>query len=94
MRSRIREDIRAVKAKDPAARNTLEILLASPGVWAIWMYRIGHWLWRHGAKLLARWLSHAVRRRTGIESLPTFCPRPVESWGGRSPRWSPCWPPR
>ncbi len=73
MRSRIREDIRAVKAKDPAARNTIEVLLASPGVWAIWLHRISHWLWLRGAKLLARWLSHAVRRRTGIEIHPAAC---------------------
>lgn len=70
MRRRIREDIRAVKAKDPAARSTLEILLATPGVWAIWMHRISHWLWLRGAKLLARHLSHIVRRRTGIEIHP------------------------
>ncbi len=70
MLRRIREDIRAVKEKDPAARNALEIVLATPGVWAIWMHRISHWLWLHGAKLLARWLSHVVRRRTGIEIHP------------------------
>jgi serine O-acetyltransferase len=70
MASRIREDLRAVKEKDPAARNTLEILLATPGVWAIWSHRVSHWLWLHGAKLLARWLSHLVRRRTGIEIHP------------------------
>ena len=70
MLRRIREDIRAVKEKDPAARNTLEIVLATPGVWAIWTHRISYWLWLHGAKLLARWLSHVVRRRTGIEIHP------------------------
>jgi serine O-acetyltransferase len=70
MLRRIREDIRAVKEKDPAARSTLEIVLATPGVWAIWTHRISHWLWLHGVKLLARWLSHVVRRRTGIEIHP------------------------
>ena len=73
MSSRIVEDIRAVKEKDPAARNTLEIVLATPGVWAIWMHRISHWLWRHDAQLFARWLSHVVRRRTGIEIHPGAC---------------------
>jgi len=67
---RIREDIRAVKANDPAARYTLEILLATPGVWAIWAHRVSHWLWLHGARLLARYVSHIVRRRTGIEIHP------------------------
>jgi len=70
MRDRIREDLRAVKAKDPAARSHLEIVLATPGVWAIWMHRISHWLWIHGVKLPARYLSHVVRRRTGIEIHP------------------------
>jgi len=70
MLRRIREDLRAVKARDPAARSTLEIVLATPGVWAIWTHRISHWLWRHGARLLARYLSHVVRRRTGIEIHP------------------------
>jgi len=70
MLRRVREDIRAVKEKDPAARNALEIVLATPGVWAIWMHRISHWLWLRRAKLLARWLSHVVRQRTGIEIHP------------------------
>ncbi len=59
-----------MRARDPAARHTVEILLATPGVWAIWMHRISHWLWRHRAKLVARILSHTVRRRTGIEIHP------------------------
>ena len=67
---RLREDMRAVKAKDPAARNSMEILLACPGLHAIWMHRIGHCLWRRGARLLARYLSHVVRRRTGVEIHP------------------------
>jgi len=68
--SRWREDIRAIKRVDPAARSTIEILLACPGLHAIWMHRINHWLWLRGAKLLARVLSHIVRRRTGIEIHP------------------------
>ncbi len=73
MASQWREDILAVKAKDPAARSTLEILIATPGVWAIWMHRISHWLWLHQVRLLARYLSHVVRRRTGIEIHPGAC---------------------
>ena len=55
---------------NPAARSTLEILLAYPGLHAIWMHRVNHWLWMHRVKLLARVLSHVVRRRTGIEIHP------------------------
>lgn len=70
MLRRVREDIRALKARDPAARSTLEILIAYPGLRAIWWHRISHWLWIRGAKLLARYISHVVRRRTGIEIHP------------------------
>lgn len=68
--SRLREDVRAIAAKDPAARTTLEILLTCPGLHAIWMHRISHWMWLHRAKLAARLLSHIVRRRTGVEIHP------------------------
>lgn len=67
---RLREDVRAVAARDPAARTTLEIVLTYPGLHAIWMHRISHWLWLHGVKLAARCLSHIVRCRTGVEIHP------------------------
>ncbi len=67
---RMREDIDALKEKDPAARHTTEIVLAYPGLHAIWMHRINHWLWRHRAKLAARILANIVRRRTGVEIHP------------------------
>jgi serine O-acetyltransferase len=70
MLSRLREDIAALKARDPAARSTLEVLLAYPGLRAIWWHRVSHWLWRRGARLLARVISHVVRRRTGVEIHP------------------------
>jgi serine O-acetyltransferase len=68
--NRWREDIEAVKVKDPAARSTLEILLAYPGLHAIWMHRVAHWFWNHDFFLAARLLSHVVRRRTGVEIHP------------------------
>jgi serine O-acetyltransferase len=67
---RIREDIRSVFDRDPAARSTLEILLAYPGLHAIWGHRINHWLWKHNRKSLARFGSHIVRFLTGIEIHP------------------------
>ncbi|MDQ2693003.1 MAG: serine O-acetyltransferase [Chloroflexota bacterium] len=66
----IREDIQSVLDRDPAARNTLEILLCYPGLHAIWAHRLSHWLWTHGLRLLARWLSQIVRGITGIEIHP------------------------
>jgi len=70
MFARLREDIQTVFAKDPAARSVLEVLLCYPGLHAIWMHRLAHWLWRHGFKLLARLISHWTRMLTGIEIHP------------------------
>lgn len=58
------------KERDPASRNTWEILLCYPGVHALIWHRFNHWLWKKGMKLLARWLSHMVRFFTGIEIHP------------------------
>ena len=57
MLSAIREDIRAVKKNDPAARTSLEVLLCYPGMHAVWGHRVTHWLWHHNAKLPARFLA-------------------------------------
>jgi len=66
----VRNDIRSVFNRDPAARSTAELLLAYPGLHAVWAHRTEHWLWTHGFKLLARWLSHVTRFMTGIEIHP------------------------
>ncbi len=66
----IKDDIRSVFDRDPAARSTLEILSSYPGLHAIWGFRITHWLWKRNFKLLARWLSHVIRFLTGIEIHP------------------------
>jgi serine O-acetyltransferase len=66
----IRQDIKTVFQRDPAARSVLEVLLCYPGLHAIWGYRLTHWLWTNNARLLARWLSHLVRWLTGIEIHP------------------------
>jgi serine O-acetyltransferase len=70
MFARIREDIRTVFAKDPAARSVLEVLLCYPGLHAIWYHRVANWFWRHGFKLAGRLVSHWGRGRTGIEIHP------------------------
>ncbi len=67
---RLREDIETVFRDDPAARSVLEVLFCYPGLHAIWMHRIAHWLWNHGFKFLARFLSHINRFLTGIEIHP------------------------
>ena len=70
MIKQILEDIDTAKAKDPAARNRLEIVLTYPGVHAVWGYRIAHFLWRIKLKLLARIYSNWIRAVTGIEIHP------------------------
>ena len=68
--NRMREDIQAVFDRDPAARTVLEVVLAYPGLHAIWMYRAAHWLWEHRLCLLGRLLSELARWVTGIEIHP------------------------
>ena len=68
--STLREDIQAVFERDPAARTSLEVVLAYPGLHAIWFHRAAHWLWRRDLKLLGRLTSELSRWLTGIEIHP------------------------
>ncbi len=70
MFEKIREDIRCVFDRDPAARNTLEVLTAYPGIHALIVHRLSHYLWGKGFKWIARVLSHVGRWFTGIEIHP------------------------
>lgn len=67
---RVKEDIQVVFERDPAARSVLEVIFCYPGLHAIWLHRIAHWLWNHGYKFLARLLSHINRMLTNIEIHP------------------------
>jgi serine O-acetyltransferase len=66
----IKEDIKAVLRQDPAARNSLEVVLTYPGLHAVWGYRIAHFLWQVKLKLAARIYSNWIRAVTGIEIHP------------------------
>ncbi len=66
----LKELTAAYKARDPAARSTLEILLFYPGVRAVRRHRRAHWCWEHNLKFLARFISHRTRKKTGIEIHP------------------------
>lgn len=59
MCKRIREDIAAVRQRDPAARSGFEILLMYAGVHALFWHRPAHWLYRHHCFFLARLVSQA-----------------------------------
>jgi len=67
---RVREDLAALRRRDPAARGTLEGLLCYPGMHALWAHRLWHPLWRFGLRLPARLLAHATRVLTGVEIHP------------------------
>ncbi len=66
----IREDIKTVFKKDPAARSTLEVICCYPGLHAVWVHRASHWMWNKHFYFLARLLSHISRMLTGIEIHP------------------------
>ncbi|WP_374710039.1 serine O-acetyltransferase [Halomonas koreensis] len=70
MFERLREDINSVFARDPAARNFLEVLTNYPGLHALLAHRLSHWLWHRNLKWLARTLSSLARWFTGIEIHP------------------------
>ena len=70
MFDRIREDIQAIRSKDPAARSGLDIWLSYPGFHAIRFHRVANALWRGGFKRTGRWVSHLSRFFTGIEIHP------------------------
>ena len=70
MFSELKELIAAYKARDPAARSSMEIMLLYPGIKAIRAHRKAHWCYTHGHFFLARWISQSARRRTGIEIHP------------------------
>ena len=70
MFKKMREDIRAIKERDPAARNTVEIFFLYSGLHAIWWHRVSHFFYKAKMRGFARWLSQCGRFWTGIEIHP------------------------
>jgi serine O-acetyltransferase len=70
MWERLKEDIRTIKERDPAAKNYVEIFLCYPGLHAIWLHRIAHALYQRKWFTTARLISHFNRWLTGIEIHP------------------------
>ena len=66
----LRDDVRCVFNRDPAARNTLELLTIYPGIHALVAHRVAHRLWRRGWRYAARSLAHLARVMTGIDIHP------------------------
>jgi len=63
----LKEDIRAVRERDPAARGTFEILISYPGLHAIWLHRVANYLHERKVPLMPRLISMFARAVTGIE---------------------------
>lgn len=70
MFNELRELIGAYKARDPAARSSVEIFLLYPGVRAVRRHRRANWCYRHGFLFLSRYISQRTRHMTGIEIHP------------------------
>jgi serine O-acetyltransferase len=70
MFKQLKEDINAVFARDPAARNLMEVVINYPGIHALVLHRIAHEMWQHQFKGMARGLSSFNRFVTGIEIHP------------------------
>lgn len=70
MFQRFREDVAAIRERDPAARSTLEVVLLYNGFKAVRAHRRANWFFCHNCKFLARWISQRCVRRTNIEIHP------------------------
>jgi len=69
----LKEDVRAILERDPAARGTFEVLTCYPGLHALWLHRIAHYFWKTEASVfqwVGRFISMIARWLTGIEIHP------------------------
>ncbi len=70
MLSSLVADFRIIFERDPAARNWLEVLICYPGLQALFLHRLAHWLYEVGIPFFPRLVSHLARFLTGIEIHP------------------------
>ena len=68
--SKIKNDFKAVKNRDPAFKNNIELLYAYPGVWALVFYRISNAIYKKGFKRFARFLMAINQFITNIDIHP------------------------
>ncbi len=66
----LRDDVKAVFDRDPAATSRLEVMFTYSGLHALLAYRFAHWLWARHVPLLPRAISQLTRLLTGIEIHP------------------------
>ena len=70
MFSSLKDELRAVIDRDPAAGGMLSVLLLYPSVHVMLAYRLAHRLWRWRLKVLSRAIMQLARLLTGIEIIP------------------------
>lgn len=70
MFDKLKDDIKVVLEKDPAARSFFEVLFTYSGVRAMWRHRRAQWFFKHNMKFIARVISQRTKRKTGIEIHP------------------------
>lgn len=70
IRRTFQSDIQAVFDRDPSARNTVEVILTTAGLHAIWGHRVAHFFYRKRWFLIARLISQMNRFFTGVEIHP------------------------
>lgn len=66
----LREDVRMAFDRDPAAKGVMEVVFCYPGLHAVWLHRVAHFLWSKGLRFASRFLSHINRFLTGVEIHP------------------------
>jgi serine O-acetyltransferase len=66
----LQADFQIIFERDPAARNWLEVLCCYPGLHAVFLHRIAHWLYKQQVPIFPRFLAHLTRFFTGIEIHP------------------------
>ena len=65
-----KEDLKTLKERDPAAQSIIEVLLLYPGVHAVLIHRLSHYLWKREYKFISRVISQLSRNFTGVEIHP------------------------
>jgi serine O-acetyltransferase len=66
----MKDFLKSIKARDPAAKSILSIILTYPGVKAVFFHNISHFFYKAGFDLIARIISQATRFFTGVEIHP------------------------
>jgi len=67
---KIKKDFAAVKDRDPAFKNRLELLYAYPGIWALVNYRIANKIYKAGFKRFARFIMAINQFLTNMDIHP------------------------